>query len=48
MQAIIILDFEDKEEISDADVVNYLEELIYNNCLSYELREEKERNYEKQ
>ena len=33
---MIILEFENKEEVDEEDVIQYLQELIEQNCLSYE------------
>jgi hypothetical protein len=35
-KVMIILEFEDKKEIDEEDVIQYLQELIEQNCLSYE------------
>ena len=36
---VIYLDFEDGDDISDADVYNYLNELMENKCLDWEVGE---------
>ena len=33
---MIILEFEDRDEVDEEDVIQYLQELIEQNCLSYE------------
>lgn len=35
-KVMIILEFENKEEVDEEDVIQYLQELIEQNCLSYE------------
>ena len=35
-KVMIILEFENKEEVEEEDVIQYLQELIEQNCLSYE------------
>jgi len=35
-KVMIILEFENKEEVDQEDVIQYLQELIEQNCLSYE------------
>jgi len=37
-RVIITLEFED-DDVDDAEVINYLNELIDQNCLSYEIEE---------
>lgn len=40
-KVIIELEF-DSEDVSDADVINYLNELIENDMLSYEVKDNQE------
>ena len=35
-KVMIILEFEDRDEVDEEDVIQYLQELIEQNCLSYE------------
>ena len=35
-KVVITLEFENKEEVDTEDVIQYLQELIEQNCLSYE------------
>ena len=39
MKVFIELEFE-KQEVTDADIINYLLELIDNDCLDYEVKRE--------
>tara|TARA_R100000231_G_scaffold13312_2_gene14827 strand:- start:954 stop:1100 length:147 start_codon:yes stop_codon:yes gene_type:complete len=44
-KVIIELEFDNRKnnyQITDAEVYNYLNELIENDCLSYEIKEESE------
>ena len=45
-KVIITLEFED-DDIDDAEVINYLNELIDQNCLSYEIEEKGKANESK-
>ena len=36
-KVIIELEFEGNDEVTDADVINYLNELIDNDCLSFDI-----------
>ena len=45
-RVIITLEFED-DDIDDAEVINYLNELIDQNCLSYEIEEKGKANESK-
>ena len=40
MKVVIELEFENKDEITEADVYNYLHELLADDSLSYEIIEE--------
>ena len=45
-KVIITLEFED-DDVDDAEVINYLNELIDQNCLSYEIEEKGKANESK-
>ena len=45
-KVIITLEFED-DDVGDAEVINYLNELIDQNCLSYEIKEEMKQELER-
>ena len=45
-RVIITLEFED-DDVDDAEVINYLNELIDQNCLSYEIEEKGKANESK-
>ena len=45
-KVIITLEFED-DDIDDAEVINYLNELIDQNCLSYEIEDKGKANESK-
>lgn len=41
-RVIIELEFEDKDEITDADVYNAIVELMDNDCLDYDITDDEE------